>query len=66
MYTVTASEAQKRASAKYQREKMQLRTVKFGPNDADILAHLDARPNKAGYIKALIRADMGRAGGDEG
>lgn len=58
---MTTSEAQKRATAKYQREKMQLRTVKFGPNDADILAHLDAQPNKAGYIKALIRADMERA-----
>ena len=27
--------------------------------DADILARLDAAPSKQGYIKALIRADMG-------
>ena len=26
--------------------------------DADIIAHLDAQPNKLGYIKALIRADI--------
>ena len=29
--------------------------------DADILAHLEKQPNKQGYIKALIRADMERA-----
>lgn len=28
--------------------------------DADILEHLDAQPNKQGYIKALIRADIER------
>ena len=26
--------------------------------DADILAHLAKQPNKQGYIKALIRADI--------
>lgn len=26
--------------------------------DADIIAALDAKPNKQGYIKALIRADI--------
>ena len=26
--------------------------------EADLLAHLQAQPNKSGYIKSLIRADM--------
>lgn len=29
--------------------------------DADILAYLDALPNRTGYLKALIRADIARA-----
>ena len=52
------SDAQKRASAKYNKKKMTQRIVSFGPNDKDALEWLDAQPNKAGYIKALIRADM--------
>lgn len=38
-----------------------VRQMKFDlsiEHDADILAHLDALPNRAGYIKALIRADI--------
>ena len=27
-------------------------------HDADILEHLEREPNKQGYIKALIRADI--------
>lgn len=53
-----ATEAQKRAAAKYNREKMVQRVVRFSPNERDLLAHLDAQPNKAGYLKGLIRADM--------
>uniref|UniRef100_A0A7C9P5U8 Uncharacterized protein n=1 Tax=Muribaculaceae bacterium Z82 TaxID=2304548 RepID=A0A7C9P5U8_9BACT len=52
------SDAQKRASAKYDRQNMTQRVVRFSPREADMLAHLDAQPNKAGYLKALIRADM--------
>lgn len=52
------TEAQKRASKKYHKEKLVQRVVRFSPREADLLAHLDAQPNKAGYIKALIRADM--------
>ena len=52
-----------RASQKYQREKtrsigMQL-NLKY---DADILAWLDSQPNKQGYLKDLIRADMAKQG----
>lgn len=53
-----ASDAQKRASAKYDKQNMTQRVVRFSPREADMLAHLDAQPNKAGYLKALIRADM--------
>ena len=52
------SEAQKRASAKYVREKVKSYTVKFDPSEADLWERLQAQPNKSGYIKALIRADM--------
>ena len=30
------------------------------PGDADVLAWLEAQPNKAGYVKSLIREDMER------
>lgn len=30
--------------------------------EADILAFLEAQPNRNGYIKALIRADMAKRG----
>lgn len=54
------SEARKRANAKYNREKMVQRVVRFSPNERDLLAHLDAQLNKAGYLKSLIREDMKR------
>ncbi|NPD33092.1 hypothetical protein HLV35_07470 [Eggerthellaceae bacterium zg-997] len=58
------SEAQKRASAKYRREKVKQVAVSFYPSEADIYDHLRSQPNKSGYLKALIRADMnGRAEG---
>lgn len=52
------SEAQKRASAKYDKQNMVQRVVRFSLRELELLEHLDAQPNKAGYIKALIRADM--------
>lgn len=56
------NESIKNSMLKYQ--KAHIQQVKFNfhkDNDADILAFLDALPNKLGYIKALIRADMARA-----
>lgn len=54
-----ATEAQIRANKKYEAEntrqvhlKLNLRT------DKDVLEKLDSVPNKQGYIKALIRADL--------
>ena len=54
------TEAQKRASAKYQKRSTKNVSIRFMPADADLLAWLDAQPNKAGYVKRLIREDMGR------
>lgn len=55
---MSASEAQKRASAKYRREHVKQVVVSFYPAEADILKHLQGQSNKAGYIKDLIRRDM--------
>lgn len=55
------SEQQKRAAAKYNKEHTRLITLRLTQHDADILARLDAVPNKQGYIKSLIRADIARA-----
>lgn len=47
--------------AKFEREKCTRVSIKLVNNtDADILAHLSKLPNKQGYIKALIRADMAK------
>ena len=38
-------------------------TIRLMKNtEQDILQKLDSVPNKAGYIKALIRADMDKSG----
>lgn len=63
---MAVSEAHKRASMKYDRENM--RQIKFNLSlkyDQDIIAALDAQPNKQGYIKALIRADIARANSEK-
>ena len=57
------TEAQKRAINKYNKEKMVNRSIRFSPNEKDLLAHLDVQPNKAGYIKRLIREDMEKQNG---
>lgn len=47
------------AKQKYNRDKtrsINLRLVKS--TDADIISKLDSIPNKSGYIKSLIRADL--------
>ena len=57
------SEAEKRAAVKYNKESTRLITMRLViSTDADILAQLDAVPNKQGYIKDLIRADIARKG----
>ena len=57
------SEAQKRATAKY--DAINTKQLKLKLNlttDKDILAKLDEVDNKQGYIKGLIRADIKKAG----
>ena len=53
------TEAQKRAREKYEAKATVQIKMKLNRNtDADILEKLDEVPNKQGYIKDLIRADL--------
>lgn len=54
------SAAQLRAAQKYKREKIKRITIEFSPVEADLWERLQNQPNKQGYIKGLIRADMER------
>lgn len=54
------SEAQKRATMKYQKEKMKQIAIRFSPNEMDLFDHIKSQPNIAGYIKRLVREDMAR------
>lgn len=56
------SAAQLRAAQKYKKEKINRITVDFSPKEADLWDHVQEQPNKQGYIKGLIRADMERNG----
>lgn len=59
---MSVTDAQKRANAKFEREKTRSIKIKLTiSTDADILAKLDAVGNKQGYIKKLIRDDLKRA-----
>ena len=54
-----ASDAQKRANAKYDKSNTKMMSFKFNlQTDADILDRLASVPNKQGYIKELIRRDI--------
>jgi predicted nucleotidyltransferase len=58
-----ATEAQKRASAKYDKANTRSVLLKFNTtNDADILTMLDEVENRQGYIKGLIRNDIKGSG----
>lgn len=53
------SEAQKKADAKYQKEKTTVKTVKFfNSNDEDILQYIKSKKSFNAYVKDLIRKDM--------
>ena len=54
-----ATEAQQRAKRKYL-DKGKRMTVDFYPSEADLIEQVEKQPNKQGYIKALIRADIER------
>ncbi len=54
-----STEAQKRAVAKYQREKMKQINIKFSPNEYDLHEWVKRQGGTAsGYVKDLIRKDM--------
>jgi len=54
-----ASDAQKRAVAKYNREHSTYISIKLNrESDADIIGHLAEQPSRQGYIKGLIRQDI--------
>ena len=56
---MSVTEAQKKAAAKYDAANTERVAIKLNRNtDADILAHLNSKQNKQGYIKSLIRQDM--------
>lgn len=53
------TEAQIRATKKYQEKNTRLMTIRLNLNtDADIIAKLEQVESKQGYIKELIRKDM--------
>lgn len=46
---------------RYEREKTKMYTFRAIKNtEADIIEKLESVPNKAGYIKSLIRADIAK------
>ena len=56
-----ATEAQKRANAKYDKAHTRQVSLKLNKKtDADIFAKLESVGNVQGYIKSLIRADMAK------
>ena len=60
---MATSEAQKRATAKYDAENTVTLHLKLNRRtDADILDRLEHSGNKQGYIKDLIRQDMRQEG----
>lgn len=54
------TDARRRASAKYKREKTHQLAIRFFPADEALWRHLQEQPRKAEYIKRLIREDMAR------
>ena len=53
------TEAQKRASVKYDKKNTKVINFKFNlKTDADILEKLNQVGNKQGYVKQLIRKDI--------
>ena len=51
------TEAQKRAKEKYRQKGKQI-SIQFYQTEKDLIEHLEKQPQKATYIKNLIREDM--------
>lgn len=60
-----ASEATKRAIAKWQKDNTKSMTIRFMPSSMDVYEHIQKQPNKTGYILDLVRADMESQADDE-
>lgn len=57
------NETIKRATLKYRKEKCRKITLELNKTiDSDLLVWLDSQENKQGYLKQLIRDDMGKHG----
>lgn len=57
-YIMAATEAQKRANNEYRKRSVRSFNLKFYPSDDDLLKWFEEQPNKAQYLKELIRDDM--------
>lgn len=52
-----------KSAAKYEREKLLKVLVKFNRNtEPDLVAHMEEQPNRAGYLKRLVKEDLERGG----
>lgn len=59
------SDAQKRATERYQKEKVKQQIVKFYPTDMDLWEHLQKQSNKMGYVfwsSDILTGSQARAG----
>jgi len=54
------TDAQRRADARYKRERTRQVLVRFYPAEEELWEWLQRQPNKAEYLKRLVREDMGR------
>jgi hypothetical protein len=52
-----SSDAHLRAVQKY-KQKVKRTSIEFHPTETEMWEHIQKQPNKQGYIKGLIRADM--------
>lgn len=63
-----ATEAQRRANARYARKNVRQKVLRLYPADADVLAELERHGTGwADYVRRLVREDVARreAGGGE-
>lgn len=52
------SEAQRKATNEYRKRNVRAFNLKFFPADRELLEWFESQPNKAQYLKDLIREDM--------
>ena len=58
--SVKRYDSQRKAEAKYKKDKVKKVTLQFCPTEYDLYEHLNNQSPKATYIKDLIRADMNK------